>query len=198
VRRTEPLTPPRLVALALALAGIAVMVGAPSAGEIHPVGVGLALVSALLYAAYVPIIEHFDRRHGGAATATYAAAGATLAFVVGALAMPSLVGSRPVPATAGQWAAVGYLAVFATAIGFVVFLRGLAVIGLVRAAIVSTVEPFFTAVLAAILLGQRLTLATLAGGACVAAAVVLLQRAHDAAKAAAARTISIDPGVSDG
>lgn len=190
VRRTEPLTLPRLVALGIALAGIAIMVGAPSAGDIHPVGVGLALASALLYAAYVPIIEHFDRRHGGAATATYAATGAAAAFVAGAVAMPSLLAGRAMPWTAVQWTAVGYLAVFATAIGFVVFLRGLAVIGPVRAAIVSTVEPFFTAVLAAALLGQRLTLATLAGGACVAAAVVLLQRAHDTAKAAAARTIS--------
>lgn len=190
VRRTEPLTLPRLAALALALTGITVMVGAPSAGAIHPIGVGLALVSALLYATYVPIVEHFERRHGGPATATYAAVGATLAFVLVALAVPSLAAGRAIPWTAAQWLAVGFLAVFSTAVGFLAFLRGLAVIGPVRSAIVSTVEPFVTAVLAALLLGQPLTLATLAGGACVAAAVILLQRAHEAAKAVAARTIS--------
>lgn len=198
VRRTEPLTPTRLAALAIALVGIAVMVGAPSAGDIHPVGIGLTLVSALLYAVYVPVMEHFERRHGGPATATYVATGATLVFVASAIVVPSLAAGRVIPWTPTQWLAIGFLAVFSTAVGFITFLRGLAVIGPVRAAIVSTVEPFFTAVLAALLLGQRLTPATLAGGACVAAAVILLQRAHEAAKIAAARTIPIDPGVSDG
>ena len=82
------------------------------------------------------------------------------------------------PANATSWLAVAWLALFSTAIGFLAFLRGLPVIGPVRSGIVSTIEPFVTAVSAALILGQPLTLATLAGGACVAAAVLLLQRAQ--------------------
>ena len=44
-----------------------------------------------------------------------------------------------------------------------------------RTAIVSTVEPFFTALLGAWVLSQPLTRGTLVGGAMIAAAVVLLQ-----------------------
>lgn len=177
VRRTEPLTRPRLIALALALVGIAVMVGTP-AGDIHIAGVLLALGSALLYAIYVPIIEGFQRMHGGPAVATHAAAGAAAAFLLGALLFPGFTAGLRLPGPLAAWGAVAWLALFSTAIGFLAFLRGLAVIGPVRSGIVSTIEPFVTAVFAAMLLGQPLTLATLAGGACVAAAVLLLQRAQ--------------------
>lgn len=176
VRKTEPLTRPRILALVVALAGIAIMVGAP-AGDIRVIGVMLALGSALIYAAYVPIIQGFERVHGGPAVATYAAAGAAIAFIAAALLLPGFTAGLRVPANAMSWVAVTWLALFSTAIGFLAFLRGLPVIGPVRSGIVSTIEPFVTAVMAALLLGQPLTLATLAGGACVAAAVLLLQRA---------------------
>ena len=192
VRKTEPLTLPRVVALVLALVGIAVMVGTPGPGEVHPIGIALALTSALLYAVYVPILAHFEREHGGPATATFGSAGAAIAIIAGAVTLPGVTGELHVPPSFMAWAAISFLAVFATAIGFLAFLRGLAVIGPVRAAIVSTVEPFFTATLAALLLGQPLTLATLAGGVFVAAAVVLLQRAHENAKAELRKTLSTE------
>jgi drug/metabolite transporter (DMT)-like permease len=50
------------------------------------------------------------------------------------------------------------------------------VLGTVRTAIISTVEPFYTAVLGAIVLGQAAGPGTIAGGALIAAAVLLLQR----------------------
>jgi drug/metabolite transporter (DMT)-like permease len=61
-------------------------------------------------------------------------------------------------------------------VAFILFLRGLAVLGPVRTAIVSTAEPFFTAALAAPVLGQPITVRTVVGGVLIAAAVVLLQR----------------------
>ena len=55
------------------------------------------------------------------------------------------------------------------------FLRGLKALGPVRTAIISTIEPFCTALLGASVLGQPLTKDTLLGGAFIAGAVVLLQ-----------------------
>jgi ABC-type sugar transport system substrate-binding protein len=63
-----------------------------------------------------------------------------------------------------------------TAIAFLLFLRGLAVLGSVRTAIVSTIEPFFTTLLGALVLSQPLPPSSLLGGALIALAVVLLQR----------------------
>ena len=68
------------------------------------------------------------------------------------------------------------LALVSTVAAFIGFLRGLRVLGPVRTAIISTVEPFLTALLAALVLGQPLTRRTLFGGVLIATAMLLLQR----------------------
>jgi drug/metabolite transporter (DMT)-like permease len=73
------------------------------------------------------------------------------------------------------WGAIAALAVLCTCIAFITFLRGLGVLGPVRTGIVSTIEPFWTAVLGAAVLAQPLTGATVTGGVLIAAAVLLLQ-----------------------
>ncbi|MEX2177342.1 MAG: DMT family transporter [Gemmatimonadaceae bacterium] len=171
VRHSEPLTPRRLLALGFSLAGIFVMVGAPGGAGLHPTGVALALVAALLYAVYIPMIGALQRGHGAVATATYMSAGAAIILGTAAAARGELfLMLQPV-----GWLAGIALALISTVGAFLLFLRGLATLGSVRTAIVSTVEPFFTSLLAAWLLDQALTQATLIGGAFIAAAVVLLQ-----------------------
>ena len=73
------------------------------------------------------------------------------------------------------WSAIALLAIFSTVLAFLAFLRGLAVIGPVRTAIVSTIEPFCTATLASVVLGQSFGTRTFIGGLFIAAAVILLQ-----------------------
>ena len=59
---------------------------------------------------------------------------------------------------------------------FVGFLAGLRILGNVRTAITSTVEPFWTTLLGVVLLAQPVGTGTLVGGAAIMAAVLLLQR----------------------
>jgi drug/metabolite transporter (DMT)-like permease len=73
------------------------------------------------------------------------------------------------------WEAIGALTLFSTVLPSVFFLMGLMRLGPVRTAIVSTVEPFLTAILGALVLHQPVTPRLLAGGAMIVAAVVLLQ-----------------------
>jgi drug/metabolite transporter (DMT)-like permease len=170
VRGTERLTTTRVVALLLSLGGVAVTIGAPGTGGIHPLGVALALGSALAYALYVPFIDTLQRGTTATVASTYICFGAGLLF--GAFALVTGVG--PLPAPAGM-AAIGVLALFCTLVAFLAFLRGLAVLGPVRSAILSTVEPFWTALLGAAVLGQSITRPTLLGGAMIGVAVVVLQ-----------------------
>jgi drug/metabolite transporter (DMT)-like permease len=170
-RGTEPLTARRILALALSLAGIALMVGTPGAGGLHPLGVFLALSSALLYAVYIPLIDRLGRGLPPAVTSTYASAGAGAILIVVALAQGGLA-LRLAPI---GWAAVIVLAVLCTVLAFLAFLRGLAEIGPVRTAIVSTIEPFWSALLGSLVLGQAIGPRTLAGGVLIASAVVVLQ-----------------------
>ncbi|HKP15850.1 MAG TPA: DMT family transporter [Gemmatimonadaceae bacterium] len=171
MRGKEALTGRRLLALLLSLAGIGVMVGVPGTGasSVATPGVLLALAGALLYALYIPMINHLGRELPPALTATYATTGAGIILTVFA-AMTGGFARQP----ASVWLTIVLLAVLCTVIAFTFFLRGLAALGPVRTAIVSTVEPFWGALLGALVLAQPLAARTLTGGALVAAAVVIL------------------------
>jgi drug/metabolite transporter (DMT)-like permease len=171
LRHSEPLTPTRLFALALSLAGIFVMVGTPGGASLHPVGVALALISALLYAAYIPMINAMQRALTPLATATCMSLGAAVILGVAAAVRGDLI----VAMHRTAWMAIVGLGLISTVGAFLMFLKGLRVLGPVRTAIISTIEPFFTALLGAWLLRQHLTPSTLFGGIFIAAAVVLLQ-----------------------
>lgn len=171
LRGQEPLTAPRAGALMLSLAGIGLMVGLPGSGGLHPVGVALALSAALLYALYIPTINRLGTGLEPSVTSTYAAGGAAIVL----LAASVLQGGLRIDIAPLAWASIAVLAVLCTVIAFIVFLRGLAVIGPVRTGIISTVEPFWTALLGSVVLGQRLGPRTFAGGVLIAGAVVVLQ-----------------------
>jgi drug/metabolite transporter (DMT)-like permease len=174
LRGSERITRGRAIALLLSLAGIALMVGFPGMGTLHPIGVLLALASALMYAAYIPLIDHLGRDLPPAVTSVYASAGAAVILLVVAFAQGGL-GVRFTPLA---WGSIATMAVVSTVLAFIAFLRGLAVIGPVRTAIMSTIEPFWTALLGGLVLRQALGPRTLLGGVCIAAAVVLLQLGH--------------------
>lgn len=184
LRGKEPLTGRRLIALILSLAGIVAMVGLPGRGTSSDAtpGVILALSGALLYALYIPMLGHFGRELGSALTATFMAAGA--AVILGATAF--LQGGFELRQPPVVWIAVVLMAVLCTVVAFICFLRGLETLGPVRTAIVSTVEPFWGALAASLLLAQPLTSRTLTGGVLVAAAVIILNLPPRAAAPAVA------------
>ena len=172
LRGGEPLTGLRVLALGLSLAGIAVMVGLPGTGSasIAAPGVLLALAGALLYALYIPMIDRLGRGLSPALTAAFATSGAAVILAAAAATTGGVTPRQP----AIVWLTIVLLAVVCTVIAFIAFLRGLAAIGPVRTAIVSTVEPFWGALLASVVLAQPLSSRTLTGGILVAAAVVIL------------------------
>jgi drug/metabolite transporter (DMT)-like permease len=171
VRHSEPLTPTRLLALALSLAGIFVMVGAPGAAELQPLGVALGLAGGVLYAIYVPMLAQLQRNLPGLATAAFMSVGAAIILVT----LTLVRGDFTVDLQATAWRAILGLSLISTVLAFLLFVRGLRALGPLRTGIISTVEPFFTALLGAWLLAQPLTATTLLGGALIAGAVILLQ-----------------------
>jgi drug/metabolite transporter (DMT)-like permease len=170
-RGTERVTPLRAAALLLSLAGIATIVGDPFSGALHPTGVLLSLGAAIVYAVYVPLIGRLQVGISPSNASLHVAIGAVVICATWAAAR----GELTMDIAARGWLAILAMAVFSTVLAFLLFLRGLAVLGAVRTGIVSTVEPFWAALLAAVVLGQGLPLRTLLGGAMIAAAVLLLQ-----------------------
>ena len=170
VRRTEKLTPVRVLALMLALTGVAIMIGAPTE-KLNPIGVTLALTSALLYSAYLPALAHVQRDIPVLLSTFLLIVGAAISFVIAAL----FAGELFVPSGAAVWSNIFVLALVSTVIAFSSLIRGLSVLGPVRTAIIATVEPFFTAILGALVLASQFGVATLIGGILIAAAVLVIE-----------------------
>jgi drug/metabolite transporter (DMT)-like permease len=171
LRGTERLTTIRIVALALALVGVTIMVGAPSADKLNLIGVTLALSSALLYSMYLPALEHLQSGVPPLISTLLLVVGAAISFLIATL----LAGELYLPLGGAVWANISLLASVSTVIAFSTLIKGLSVLGPVRTAIIATVEPFFTAILGVLVLRNQLSVATLMGGILIAAAVLLIQ-----------------------
>lgn len=169
-RGAERLTGGRVAALALAVAGLAVMIGSPFSGQLSVLGISLSLFAAVVYAIYIPLIGRLQAGVSPAVASTWVAIGACILYLLLALATRALTG----PATITGWSAIATLALVSTVAAFILFLRGLAVLGPVRTSIISTVEPFFTAILAAFVLGQTFFFRQFVGGILIAGAVILI------------------------
>lgn len=175
VRGAEALDARRVAALTLSFIGIGVMVGMPDAQTIDWRGVALALSAALVYGAYIPVMRVLQKDHPVAPPSAYSKIGAALVFLILSVSDQSFTWRID----GETWLVILALTVFSTVLPSVFFLMGLIRLGPVRTAIVSTVEPFLTAMLGVIVLRQRLTVPTLLGGALIVAAVVLLQFRRD-------------------
>ena len=170
VRRTERLTRIRVFALVLALVGVTIMVGTPTE-KLNPVGVMLALGSALLYSVYLPALERVQDGIPALASTFLLIVGAAISFVAAAL----LAGELFVHRGPAVWSNIFLLGFVSTVIAFSTLIKGLSVLGPVRTAIIATVEPFFTAILGALVLGNQFGPATLIGGVFIAAAVMVIE-----------------------
>jgi drug/metabolite transporter (DMT)-like permease len=180
VRGTERLTTVRAIALALALAGVTIMVGAPTE-RLDPRGVMLALASALLYSAYLPALEHAQEDTPALLSTLLLIIGAAIAFLVVAF----VAGELYLPAGLAIWSNILLLAFVSTVIAFSTLIKGLSVLGPVRTAIIATVEPFFTAILGVLVLENQLRLSTLIGGGLIATAVMMIELSSARAAATA-------------
>ena len=172
VRKTEPLTRLRVAALVLSLLGITVMIGGSTTAAGDPRGVMLALAAAVVYSMYIPAMERLQQGLGGRTTALLVCLGAGAGFLL----LSSIDGSLTTSLHPRAWMIAVVLAVVSTVAAFQLFLGALRVLGPVRTAIISTVEPFAASLLGAWLLQQSLGPATIAGGLLIIGAVVLLQR----------------------
>jgi drug/metabolite transporter (DMT)-like permease len=168
----ERLNRVRVGALLLAVVGVFIVVNPLSAhGTIDSAGLLFGLATAAIYATYI-LVGRVLLREVSSVVAT--ALIATTAGVV--LAAAGAVGGQLRPLSASGWALALSMALVATAIPATMFLAGLARVGATRAAIISTLEPATTVILAAVLLGEDLGPVRLLGGGIILVAAVVVAR----------------------
>jgi len=176
--RHETLSRRKLVALAVALAGMVLTVLptlADAARAAHPGivrGVAFGVAAAAIYAGYIVVGARVGRRTAPLPMAAVVIGSAAVLFV----AVASTTGPRW-PATTAGWLAVLGIALVSTVAAITLFFAGLERIGPTQASTLSTIEPLFTVLLAAVLLGETIAPLQMAGGALILGAVLLLARA---------------------
>ena len=180
----EPLDRARIVALGLALTGMAAVVASqldPAAGiRLDVIGIGLALGAALSQTVYVTVSRDgypdVPTEQAIAIVVGVTLVGATAIAILGG-APSSLVWPVQEPSVLPLLLFTG---IFAAAIPSLGFLHGIRSIGGFRAGVLMLFEPVVGVALAAWLLGESLVPIQLAGAAAILAAAVILQRASRA------------------
>jgi drug/metabolite transporter (DMT)-like permease len=164
----DPLTVRGLTAAVLAVAGSALAIGG-TAGGASTSGVALALLAALLYACYVVIGSRLLATIPTEAVARHAVGLCAL------LCLPwgAWRGELVLPSTPAAWVSLVIIGSVSTFVAMRAFLAGVERIGAARASVLSTLEVFVTVGLAALFLGEAVSLRQVAGAALVLAAVLL-------------------------
>jgi drug/metabolite transporter (DMT)-like permease len=161
----------RLIALALASGGLALVVAAAGTGSLDPTGAALGLGAAVVYCVYILVSDGIVGSVRPDVLSALVCTGAAVPLTLGSALLGEL---RPGELTAAGWGWIACLAVVSTVVAISLFFAGLRRVGPTTAAILATVEPLVTVLLAFIVFGETLAILQLAGGGLVLAAVVAL------------------------
>jgi drug/metabolite transporter (DMT)-like permease len=159
---------------AVALGGVAVLAG-PGAftgagGYRALAGTVLVLAGTLAFGAYTIVLRPLSQAHGAVpATAASTVVGAVpyLAFA-GTLATPRLAHLAP-----SVWGELAFLALGSTVAGMLLWNRAILSGGTTRVSLLLYLEPAVSVLGAVALIGEHVTLATIAGGAAILAGVAV-------------------------
>lgn len=174
----EPPSRREAAGIALSLAGAAVLVthgniGVLQAMQIDP-GALWMLAALAVFAAYSLLFKH--RAPGVPPLALHTASTiAGLVWMAPVYALALAAGETTALTRTGALG-IGYMAVFASAVAFFLWIRAVEQIGASRAGTFIHLMPVFGSILAAVLLGERIALFHVAGAALVFAGLVVANR----------------------
>ena len=175
--RTRP--DARVIAgVAVTFAGCVAVVGIfEQRAHVDAAGVLLGLGAAVAYATFTVLSDRLVRGRSRLVVMTYM-------FGISAIGMATVTllsgGSLGIGGWQPQmWILLALIIALPTVLAVVLYLEGIKRLGPSRAALASTIEPVFTIVLAAWLLGERLTLLQLGGAVLVVAGIALSHSAGD-------------------
>ncbi len=156
-------------AVALATTGLGVL---SLRGFSLGLGELLTLASAGLYALHIVGLGAWSTPSNAFGLSTL-----QMVVIVVVCGLGALPGGFSVPGSGGDWLRVLYMAIVAGAIALIVQTWAQAHLAPTRAAIAMTMEPVFASAFAVSLGGETLTVRMLVGGACVVAAMYLVELA---------------------
>ena len=166
----EQLTRLKLVALVVAVLGVALIVGGDTV-SIDPFGIALILLAALGYALYIT----GSRAALGSIAPDLLAGVVLIATSISFVGFGFVSGRLFVPGGGQQWGIILGIAVVGTALPIFLYVTGLEHIEASQASILGTAEPLVTVLLGVALLDEVVTPAVAVGGGLVLLGVALIQ-----------------------
>lgn len=181
----ERLTPARIAAVAVSLAGVAMIALGSGTGEIRALGVGLAAAAALSFALLLVLFKRFAADMDATTVVFWESAVAAVVLA------PFALSASYAALDAEEIGALLVLGVVLSGVVTVLFVTALRWIPVTTGGILTYLEPVSAALLAVVLLNEALTLPVLLGGVAIVGsgvAILLADRGDAAAPTPIGRT----------
>lgn len=178
----ERLTASTVVALLMALGGLALVSGVSMEGTVlDPLGIAFSIASCLLYAAYTMVIQKVGQSEQPlTVTFTLSLTSLAAACIIFAPSVPAMVPLAPYQLLLGA-----LLAIVSTILPTLAYIGSINRIGATRSSLISISQTPFALLFAFLLLGETLTIQQGIGSALIMASIaivsvapILLERAH--------------------
>ena len=165
----EPITFIRLIAIIFAFLGLALALKVDSAAALNWRGVAFALIAAIGIASLVTISSVTMRTADPQAVNFHCLVAGALLFA----AFLSFTGGPAASITQSGWIKLG-VASMGLALGYITLFTGLEIIGPLKSSMLMNMEPILTIILAALLLGERLSSVQWIGAGLVIVGIFLI------------------------
>lgn len=166
----EKITADKVLSLVLATGGAFIIMGGNLNGE--PLGLFLALLSALVYTTYILYSAKYLRPGVGAQSSAYMMVGNAVTYGIISL----FVGFDPPQTRVGLFA-LALITLLSTIVAFWSYMEGLGRLGPIKTSLVALLEPLLTVIFSVIILGEALTRDIVLGGCLVMASLFITVRA---------------------
>ncbi len=143
----------------------------------HEWGILYGIATAVFYAGYLLVANRVMKGENPLIVSSGVVTGAFIAFLALSLLEHGLNQTHlPWPFPFSAWCGLFGLALIGAVLPFTTLYAGMKRVGPTQAAVLSTLEMVFTVVLAAVFLGEKLTLVQLGGAAVILISVLMIQK----------------------
>jgi drug/metabolite transporter (DMT)-like permease len=160
--------------IALSIAGIGIVMSGTAAtkvGDASLLGDGLILCAAATWAVYSVLLKPLTHHVDGVLVSALTMLGGAVPLLV--VASPAIARTAWTTLPAQAWLGIAYSGIFALVIAYLIWYRGIKLIGPTRTSMYSNLQPVFAVLVAWAVLGEVPTLAQGAGAAAVMAGLLL-------------------------
>lgn len=175
LRGSERTGPRGIAGIALSLSGIALVVfggeGGGAGGASTLLGNALILLGCLAFSTYTVLLKPLTERIDGIPLSFITLVGGVVPLLL--VSLPSLARTDWPAVSAGAWAAVAYSGLFALALAYLFWYRGVKVLGPTRTGMYANLQPIIALAVAWATLGETPHAPQLAGAACIVSGLVL-------------------------